>query len=123
LRQFNRTYQKEKNLSREALEVLENYNWPGNVRELHNIIERLMVTTREDFINRDDVLSVLYGETKGKRPKAMVFELMPLKEAVAELERQLIQLGLQKYGTATKVSEVLGISQASISRRINKLFK
>lgn len=123
LQQFNRDYQKEKNLSREALEVLENYNWPGNVRELHNIIERLMITTKEDIINRDDVLPVLYDEMKGKGAKPMVFELMPLKEAIEELESQLIQIGLQKYGTAAKVSEILGVSQATISRRINKLFK
>ncbi|MFC4766202.1 sigma 54-interacting transcriptional regulator [Effusibacillus consociatus] len=123
LQKFNRIYLKEKSLSREALEVLENYNWPGNVRELQNIIERMVVTTRNDFITRDDVLTLFYGERKGRRPKAMVFELMPLKEAVAELEKQLIQLGLQKYGTATKVSEILGVSQATISRRINKLMK
>lgn len=123
LQQFNRAYRKEKSLSREALEVLENYNWPGNVRELQNIIERMVVTTRDDFISRDDALTFLYGEIKGSRPKVMVFEMTPLKEAVAELEKQLIQMGLQKYGTASKVSEVLGVSQATVSRRVNKYMK
>lgn len=123
LQQFNQDYQKEKSLSLEAIEVLENYDWPGNVRELHNIIERLTVTTRGEFINRDDVLSVLYGDVKGRRSKPMVFEVMPLREAVDELENQLIKLALQKYGTAAKASEALGVSQATISRRVNKLLK
>jgi transcriptional regulator with PAS, ATPase and Fis domain len=46
---------------------------------------------------------------------------MPLKEAVEELETQLIQRGMQKYGTADKLSKVLGVSPATISRRMKKL--
>lgn len=123
LQQFNRTYQMDKGFSPEALEVLENYDWPGNVRELQNIVERLIVTSQGDLISRDDVLRVFYGETSRKRKRPMVFELMPLKEAVAELESQLIELGMKKYGTAVKVSEVLGVSPATISRRMNKVMK
>jgi transcriptional regulator with PAS, ATPase and Fis domain len=121
LQQVNQGYQLEKSLSREALEVLENYHWPGNVRELQNIIERLIVTTKGDFVNREDVLDILYKKAEEVRAKPIVFELMPLKDAVEELEIQLIKLGLQKYGTAAKVSEVLGVSKATISRRMNKL--
>ncbi|ERI11435.1 sigma 54-interacting transcriptional regulator [Aneurinibacillus aneurinilyticus] len=120
LQQFARSYQIEKGFSPEALEVLENYDWPGNVRELQNIVERLLVTSQGEFIQREDVLRVLYGETGRRRKQPMVFELMPLKEAVAELESQLIELGLKKYGTALKVSEALGVSPATISRRMNK---
>ncbi|MFT9846903.1 sigma 54-interacting transcriptional regulator [Aneurinibacillus sp. REN35] len=123
LQQFNRTYQMDKGFSPEALEVLENYDWPGNVRELQNIVERLIVTSQGDLISRDDVLRVFYGEAGRRRKRPMVFELMPLKEAVAELESQLIELGMKKYGTAIKVSEVLGVSPATISRRMNKLMK
>ncbi|WCK53417.1 sigma 54-interacting transcriptional regulator [Aneurinibacillus sp. Ricciae_BoGa-3] len=119
LQQFNQEYIKNKSLSLDALEVLENYNWPGNVRELQNIIERLFVTSRENFIDQDDVLSILYTDIREKKGKPMIFEIMPLKEAVAELERQLIDLALRKYGTAAKVSQILGVSQATISRRIN----
>jgi transcriptional regulator with PAS, ATPase and Fis domain len=125
LQHFNHIYHKEKYLSQEALEVLDNHPWQGNVRELQNVIERLIVTSREDFINRDDVLSVLYANQKGNKDKESVvtLELMPLKQAIAEVETQLITLGLQKYGTAAKVSEILGVSPATLSRRIKKLLK
>ncbi|WP_027416245.1 sigma 54-interacting transcriptional regulator [Aneurinibacillus terranovensis] len=121
LQQFNRKYLKKKNLSREALEVLENYHWNGNVRELQNVIERLLVTSRTDFINRDEVLHILYAETETKMDQPFKLELMPLKKAIAKLETQLITLGLQKYGTAAKVSEILEVSPATISRRMKKL--
>jgi PAS domain S-box-containing protein len=123
LQQFNYVYQKEKNLSPSALEVMENYPWYGNVRELQNVIERLVVTSREDFISRDDVLSVLYTNHENKGEPAVTLKIMPLKKAIAELESQLISLALEKYGTAAKAAEVLEISRATISRRINKLLK
>jgi len=42
-------------LSNEACEALESYQWPGNVRELENAIERAIVLTRSNTINRNDL--------------------------------------------------------------------
>ncbi|WP_240689310.1 sigma 54-interacting transcriptional regulator [Ammoniphilus sp. YIM 78166] len=120
LQKFNHTYEKEKSLSREALEILENYHWPGNVRELQNVMERIIVTTRHDYIEGHDILPILYADRSSKKIKPMVFDLMPMKDAIAELESQLIQLALRKHGSAAKASQILGISPATISRRMNK---
>ncbi len=123
LKLFNESFHREKNLSKEALDVLESYHWPGNVRELQNVIERLVVTTREDVIAGSDVYAILYGEAreiKSGREQPLIQGIMPLKDAVEQVERQLIHLALKKYGTATKAAEVLGVSQATISRRVNK---
>ena len=35
-------------ISREAMQVLVNYDWPGNVRELENMIERAVAFCEED---------------------------------------------------------------------------
>ncbi|WP_245552913.1 sigma 54-interacting transcriptional regulator [Brevibacillus massiliensis] len=122
LQQFNELHKLDKRLTREALEVLEGYDWPGNIRELQNVIERLMVTTRADVISQEDVLSNLYGGlARDREKKPLVQEIMPLKEAVEEVESQLISMALKKYGTAYKVAEVLGVSPATVSRRMQKL--
>ena len=39
----------------EALEALKTYSWPGNVRELENVVERLVVTSRHEVIQLDDL--------------------------------------------------------------------
>ena len=39
----------------EATALLSQYKWPGNVRELQNVIERMMVRSRNDVITPDDV--------------------------------------------------------------------
>lgn len=121
LERFNAAYERNKVLNREALDVLECYDWPGNVRELHNVVERLVVTTSDDSITGEDVMHVLYGESKDRKFKAIINSIVPLKDAIEEVETQLIKSAVQKYGTAAKAAKVLGISPATISRRINKL--
>ncbi|RST72705.1 PAS domain-containing protein [Siminovitchia acidinfaciens] len=121
LEQFKHMYSIEKSYTPDAISVLETYGWPGNIRELENIIERLIVFSEEEWIDREVVLKVLYGDDESKRKQPLVLEMMPLKEAVTELETQLIELGMKKYGTAAKVSEVLEVSPATISRRMKKI--
>lgn len=123
LQHFNNMYKLEKSLTKEATEVLEAYDWPGNVRELQNVVERLVVTTRSQTIQATDVLGNLYeGVTLDKPNKPIIAEVTPLKEAVENFESQLISLALQKYGNASKAAKALGISPATISRRMQKLF-
>ncbi|OMP66240.1 sigma 54-interacting transcriptional regulator [Domibacillus epiphyticus] len=117
---FKQMYDIKKSFTPEALDVLETYGWPGNVRELQNIIERLIVLNEDEWLHREHVLESLYGEKSKRKKQLFVHDLMPLKEAVEELETQLIERGIQKYRTAAKVSEVLGVSPATISRRMKK---
>ncbi|WP_052343528.1 sigma 54-interacting transcriptional regulator [Bacillus massiliigorillae] len=120
---FNETYRKEKHISREGLEILENYYWPGNIRELQNVMERLVVTERTEWITEKRVFQILYESDMEEQSQLIVQEIMPLKEAVEEVEKQLIELAVMKYGTAAKASEVLGVSASTISRRMNKVRK
>ncbi|MDD4583974.1 MAG: sigma-54 dependent transcriptional regulator, partial [Eubacteriales bacterium] len=41
--------------SPEIMEIFNNYDWPGNVRELKNIIERLVVTSKDSKIRIEDI--------------------------------------------------------------------
>jgi len=43
-----------KNISKEDLAKLQNYNWPGNVRELENVIERAIINSSHDTLRIDD---------------------------------------------------------------------
>jgi two-component system nitrogen regulation response regulator NtrX len=57
---FMRTFAEENNFrpktfSRDAMEALVQHPWKGNVRELRNTIERLMIMTEKDTIERRDL--------------------------------------------------------------------
>ncbi|WP_102275191.1 sigma 54-interacting transcriptional regulator [Cytobacillus massiliigabonensis] len=121
MEQFKQMYDIKKSFTPEAIEVLETYAWPGNVRELQNIVERLILLTNDEWIGREHALKYLYGEVQKKKKQLFVLELMPLKEAVEEVESQLIERGMQKYRTADQLSKILGVSPATISRRMKKL--
>lgn len=122
LEQFNQLYDFKKFFTPEAIEVLETYEWPGNVRELQNMIERMVLLSGDEWIQREMALKFLYGETqKDQKQHIQVLEIIPMKEAVEELEIQLIERGLKQYRTASKLSQVLGVSPATISRRMKKL--
>jgi transcriptional regulator with PAS, ATPase and Fis domain len=114
-------YDFKKSFTPEAIEVLETYEWPGNVRELQNIVERLILLCEDDWISREHALKFLYGEVQERKNTLRVLDIIPMKEAVEELEAQLIEKGMKKYHTAAKLSKILGVSPATISRRMKKL--
>lgn len=119
INELNKKYNKDYHLSPDALRLLETYSWPGNVRELQNLIERFVVFADEDIITAEFISPFLnFGkQTKGQ---VVVTDLLPLKEAQEILETQLISLALDRFKTATKAAEALGVSQSTISRKYNK---
>ncbi|MBM7649823.1 PAS domain S-box-containing protein [Bacillus ectoiniformans] len=119
----NKKSQRKKLISREALQVLETYQWHGNINELRNVIERLVATVNTDTIQQQDVIKPVVTSQESTRTKVTIKEIMPLKEAVKELEEQLIRLAMEKYGKSAEVAKVLKVSPATISRRVNDLLK
>lgn len=56
LKKFSEENNKEvRGFSPEVIELLEAYNFPGNVRELENLIERAVVLTQGEFLQRNDL--------------------------------------------------------------------
>ncbi len=46
--------QPKKEIDKDAMEILKNYNWGGNIRELRNVVERLIIMSGK-IITADDV--------------------------------------------------------------------
>jgi len=47
-------------------------------------------------------------------------DLIPLKNALEEVEKNLVTLAFQRFGNTYKVAEVLGISQPTAYRKIRQ---
>lgn len=120
LEQNKKRHDLEKVLTPEAIQVLLNYPWPGNVREMSNVIERLVVTTPSKNISAKEVDFVLYEKEKSSR-SVTVTEVIPLKEAIDDLEQQLVTLAMEKHGTTVKAAEALGVNQSTVVRKLQKL--
>ena len=51
--------QSKKNIDKDALELLSQYNWTGNIRELRNVVERLVILSGKKIELQDVTTYVL----------------------------------------------------------------
>lgn len=105
-----------KDISKDAITQLINYNWPGNIRELENVIERCVVISNSKVIDINDIPKYIWESDKcedGNQGK--------LNDVVDVAEKNIIIKALEECdGNRTKASEVLGISRRSLHRKISK---
>ncbi|KNZ68997.1 Fis family sigma-54 specific transcriptional regulator [Thermincola ferriacetica] len=112
---------KDKNISPkivadETLELLLKYDWPGNVRELENIIERAIYLTEGNVI-REDCLPPHVRELKGYSGQT----IKPIKEAVREIEKQLITEALKATkGNKVMAAKLLGITRVTLYQKLKE---
>lgn len=118
---FNKKYRRTKQLSSHTMKILLNYNWPGNVRELENLIERIIVVSRDNIIYPDDLPPNIYHSVNESLPNLMFFpEDISLQQAVDIVEKYMIQNLYQRYKSTNKVAEVLKINQSTVVRKLKK---
>lgn len=117
---YNRRYQLKRRLHPEVLRLFQDYPWPGNVRELQHLVERLVVSSPHEVITlQDEVLRDYFGETMTGEP-VRVTGLLPLKEAQAQVEKQLIAEALKLQGSIRKAASHLGVDHSTLVRKIRK---
>ena len=108
-------------LTKRALEKLYDYHWPGNVRELQNEMERIVVLSGDETKITADMLSpkIVEGAQKTKVQGTRV--VGKLKDAIEELEMDLIKEGLRRTGwNKSKLAKELGISRAGLIMKVEK---
>lgn len=113
---FNRKYHMSKRLLADVIGRFMDYDWPGNVRELENLIERLVVTTSNDSITINDLPPWL-GLSLQKQDKQ---QIIPLRYAVENAEKELLQKAFTLYKSSYEVAEVLKVNQSTIVRKAAK---
>lgn len=112
-----------KQLSAEALAVLQAYPWPGNVRELRNILEQLFAFAPSPVIRVEDLPPSLVAAWGGVRrvclPPAVAGT--ELKSAVWSWEREAILRALEvSRGNKSEAARRLGITRAALYRKLSR---
>ena len=100
-------------LAATAIDPLCAYAWPGNVRELENAIEHAAVLSRSGSIT-PELLPSNVVLSAGARPGPG-----PGSRSLEQVEREHIRAVLaESGGNRTRAAAVLGISQATLWRRL-----
>ena len=117
-----------KDLSSEALRVLEQYDWPGNVRELRNLAERLMILVPSQVIDAGDVMSFLHSRptpqpaSAGQAPSVAFKPYDSLRDARNAFERDYITHKLRENSwNVSRTADDLKIERSHLHRKIKLL--
>ncbi len=121
LENYNNRYNLDKEFSPEAVHVLLNYEWPGNVREVANVVERLVVTAKGKLITNEEVGAAISSKEPGPGKAITVSGIIPLKEAIDEVEEILVTMAMSRYNTTVKAAEALGVNQSTVVRKLQKI--
>lgn len=101
-------------ISPEAMDRLRNYSWPGNVRELKNMLERAVILSQGKEISGTHFPGLTQTDP--------VVQAAVNDGKLEQMERQLIKSTLSEHnGDTKKASKILGISRASLYRKLVKI--
>lgn len=137
-------------LSNQTMELFHKYHWPGNLRELRNSIERIVVLCDRTVISPDDLpkdlQEMLLVEAKTSANRGQGEDTLDNQSESASLRdkdnglqaehisdlwgttnyrsyenRRIEALMIEHRGNKTKVAKCLGMSRATLYRRLHRI--
>jgi transcriptional regulator with PAS, ATPase and Fis domain len=108
---YSRKYRKDiGSITSEAMLKLKKYAWPGNVRELQHAIERAVIMADSKSLQESDFL--FSRKSEGASTDSLNLD---------EVEKSAVTRALQLHnGNISKAAEELGLTRASLYRRMEK---
>ncbi len=138
LRQLAYTYNRSINaIDEEFISILVNYSWPGNVRQLNNLLERIVILTDANIINKSSLQEVgaldlllndrvtMMAEKVSVPPVSN--ELMDsspasLDDIVVQREKEVITKALEKcQNNKAQAAKLLGIPRSTLYYKLKTL--
>ena len=120
LNRFNEKYNYNKKISPEAMKILLRYNWSGNIREVENLIERLVVTTNDDIINKQDIIDCQLVSITDYS-SFDINKISSYKNIIAEYEKKLLLDIMSKCKSTHEMAEILDLDRSTIRKKFKRL--
>ncbi|MDR2771642.1 MAG: sigma 54-interacting transcriptional regulator [Clostridiales Family XIII bacterium] len=124
LERYNKSYNLQKRFASMSMGAMLAYEWPGNVRELENAVHRLVINSKDDQIEEEDVYRALNkkfcGGEDARDDRTFGEEEGGLARSMTHYERRLIENALKRWKSTRKAAAHLGISQSQLMRKKQK---
>jgi len=111
---YSKKYRKNtKKVSTNTVKKLQKYHWPGNIRELEHAIERAIIMSEKDTLEPDDFFFLSDKAVKLKSAAEMFI--------LGDMEKRVIEKVINRHGgNISKAAKELGLTRASLYRRLEK---
>jgi two-component system nitrogen regulation response regulator NtrX len=111
---------KPKEITEEAMDMLQSYQWPGNVRELRNTAERMMIMVPNERVTEEDLKALLPMVSSATQEKTeLPSEFDSLKTAREFFERHVITETLKKHDyNVAETARALQLERSHLYRKI-----
>lgn len=100
-------------ITREASQLLYQYDWPGNIRELINVMERMAISCANGEIRPDHLPREMFGNLGKIIPKTF-------QEEVELFEFQGMKRALALHKSTRKAAKALQMSQPTFVRKMKQ---
>ncbi len=112
--------------SDEAIAVLQSMNWPGNVRQLRNLVERVLILSRDSKSGTVSVDELPLDRGSGDGGDAMGvtadFVGLSLRDAREQFERDYLSLQITRFdGNISRTAEFIGMERSALHRKLKAL--
>jgi transcriptional regulator with GAF, ATPase, and Fis domain/tetratricopeptide (TPR) repeat protein len=105
--------------SRQAVQIMQQYNWPGNVRELEKCVKRAVILADDE-----GTITVRHLRDEVKVPErharaTLLRDGLSLRDHLARVEAELIRDSMKKAaGNKSEAARMLGISYPNLLQKI-----
>ncbi|MEQ8478014.1 sigma-54 dependent transcriptional regulator [Fulvivirga sp.] len=115
LTSYTKKYRKEiMRISPEAITSLQKYHWPGNIRELQHAIERAVIMSDNQTLEVNDFFFLKGGQNSSD-------DVITDNLNLDDVERNVIKRAINIHdGNISKAAKELGLTRASLYRRLEK---
>ena len=117
-----------KGISEKGIYILKSYEWPGNVRQLENVIEKLVIRTKEEYIMTNLVRETIDSLKKERKKyynnnlnyKSNSIEIS-LDKNLDEINKEIIErIVKQENGNQSKAAKRLNIGRTTVWRKLKE---
>lgn len=112
-----------RDISEEAIALMQTMPWPGNVRQLKNLIERVLILGEgTDPIEAKELPSNEEKAEEGRVVLSGALATLPLREAREAFEREYLLTQINRFGgNISRTASFVGMERSALHRKLKSL--
>lgn len=126
LEKANQRYQRQVQVTTEAMVWLWEYDWPGNVREVENLAEQLVILANGNQVTPEDLPPYIVSAVSTRHVTSPLLpdeDDLDITRAVEALERRYIEKALSRAnGNKSMAAQLLKLNRTTFLAKLRRIY-